>query len=402
MVKRKLLILGGSRYILPVIEAAHELGCHVVTMDYLPNNAAHAFSDEYANVSITDKEAVLEAATALKIDGIMSFAADPGVVPASYVAERLGLPFQGSYDAVSTLQNKDRFRAFLRDNGFNCPVACVFKTALEAKFAADDIPYPVMVKPTDSAGSKGCSRVNSPENLVAAVDYALRFSPSRTCIVEQYIEKKYPSSDSDSFTVDGSFKCISFTSQLFDNAADNPYTPAAYCMPCDIPNEGMLAISNDLQRLSDLLNLRSGVYNIETRIGVDGKPYIMEISPRGGGNRLCEMLRYASGVDLIKAAVQAALGENPEGVLMPHYDGYWRQEILHSERGGVFRAIEYAKGFAEAHVRDEQIWVKPGTKVGSFSAANFAFGTAFLRFDTRDELDEFQREKSDYMRVVVE
>ena len=102
---KKLMILGGSRYALPVIEAAHSLGLYVITCDYLPDNIAHKYSDEYCNVSIIDKDAVLDAARALGIDGIISFACDPGVVTAAYVAEKMGLPSCGSYESVSILQN---------------------------------------------------------------------------------------------------------------------------------------------------------------------------------------------------------------------------------------------------------------------------------------------------------
>ena len=85
---KKILLLGGSRYLLPVIKSAHELGLYVITCDYLPDNIAHKYSDEYVNVSIIDKEAVLKTAIEKKIDGIMSFATDPGVVTAAYVAEK--------------------------------------------------------------------------------------------------------------------------------------------------------------------------------------------------------------------------------------------------------------------------------------------------------------------------
>ena len=62
MKMKKLMILGGSRYALPVIKAAQELGAYVITADYLPDNIAHRYSDEYCNVSITDREAPLNAA----------------------------------------------------------------------------------------------------------------------------------------------------------------------------------------------------------------------------------------------------------------------------------------------------------------------------------------------------
>lgn len=66
-----------------------------------------------------DKEAVLQLAERLNIDGIMSFGVDPGVVTAAFVAEKLGLPSLGSYRSTCILQDKSKFRQFLIDYGFN-------------------------------------------------------------------------------------------------------------------------------------------------------------------------------------------------------------------------------------------------------------------------------------------
>lgn len=104
---KKLMLLGGSRYALPVIETAHKLGIYVITCDYLPDNIAHKYSDQYCNVSIIDKGAVLNVAQEFQIDGIMSFACDPGVVTAAYVAEKMGLLFLCSNNMSEILQEKD-------------------------------------------------------------------------------------------------------------------------------------------------------------------------------------------------------------------------------------------------------------------------------------------------------
>lgn len=73
------MLQSGIHYLLPVIKAAHEQGYYVITADYLPNNIAHKYSDEYVNVSIVEKDAVLKVAQEKQIDGIMSFGVDPGV-----------------------------------------------------------------------------------------------------------------------------------------------------------------------------------------------------------------------------------------------------------------------------------------------------------------------------------
>ena len=175
-------------------------------------------------------------------------------------------------------------------------------------------------------------------------------------------------------------------------------------MPASMPEWAQKELVSELQRLADLLGLRDGVFNIETRVATDGKAYIMESSPRGGGNRLCEMLKHATAgkTDLVMAAVKAALGEPVGELPMPAYDGYWYQQMLHADRDGAFAGMEYAPGFKEAHVAEEQLWVGPGQKVEAFSAANHAFGSVFMRFDTQEELDAFRAAPGEYIRARVD
>ena len=209
---KKLLLLGGSRYAIPVIEAAHRLNIYVITCDYLPDNIAHKYSDEYANVSIIDKDAVLKKSIELNIDGIMSFGCDPGVVTAAYVAEKMGLPSVGSYESVSILQNKGKFRKFLSDNGFNVPVAKSYTNINDALKDIDIFNWPVIVKPTDSAGSKGVTRVDDKNKLKDSIDNALKYSHCNEFIIEDFLEQKGFSSDCDSFSIDG--KMVSIVKDL--------------------------------------------------------------------------------------------------------------------------------------------------------------------------------------------
>ena len=400
MYVKKLMILGGSRYALPVIKAAHALGAYVITADYLPDNIAHQYSDEYCNVSITDKEATLEAAMERKIDGIISFACDPGVVTAAYVAEKMGLPSVGSYEAVSILQNKGRFRAFLTKHGFNVPTAKGYTEIEDALRDAELFHWPVIVKPTDSAGSKGVKRVDDPAKLRQAMEFALSFSRGKEFIIEDYIAQHGFSSDTDSFSVDGELKFVSFNCQRFDRNAENPYTPAAYSWPSSMTQEHQDELRREIQRLITLLGLKTSIYNIETREGTDGKAYIMECSPRGGGNRLAECLEYATGVKLVENAVRAALGMPTVGVEQRAYNGCWAEIILHSDRPGIFDSLWIDASIADA-VYERDLWIEPGKKIGGFSAANEAIGTLVLKFETEERLQEIMREPSRYVKVLL-
>ena len=382
---KKLMILGGSRYALPVIKAAKQLGIYTITADYLPNNIAHKFSDEYVNVSIIDKEKTLEIAQERNIDGIMSFACDPGVVTAAYVAEQMGLPNVGPYESVCILQNKGKFREFLTKNGFTVPIAKGYKNADDALKDVEMFHWPVIVKPTDSAGSKGVTRVDAPRDLKKSIQYALSYSHSDEFIVEDFITQHGYSSDTDSFSVDGELKFVSFDCQRFDHEAKNPYTPAAYSWPSSMTAEHQEELKNEIQRLLRLLKMRTAVYNIETREGTDGKAYIMELSPRGGGNRLSECLRYATGIDMITNMVKYSVGLSMDEITQKPYDGCWAEIILHSDEPGVFKELWISDEIAE-NVVERDLWIEEGTPVGGFEAANEAIGTLYLSLRVKSEL----------------
>ncbi len=383
------MLLGGLRYLLPVIEAAHKHNIHVITVDYLPDNIAHKYSDEYHNVSIIDKDAVLALAQKLKIDGIMSFACDPGVVSAAYVAEKMGLPFQCSYESACILQDKSKFRKFLADNGFNVPNARGYKNAEDAIKDVDYFNWPVIVKPVDSAGSKGVTRVDDFRDLPQAIIHALDNSPSRQFIIEDFLEKEGYSSGNECFVVNGELKYNAFYDQVFDYESVNPFTPSGELWPSNMSAEAQEEIKNELQRLFNLLEVNTGIFNVECRKCKNGLCYIMEVSPRAGGNRLAEMLNYAADVDIIDNEVRKSVGLKIDTIHAPNYKGTYLIFVIHSKNKGFYKQLIIDPFFEREHIIEKDIWVKPGDYVEDFTGANQSLGTIFLLFLNRHELDVF-------------
>lgn len=398
---KKLMLLGGIRYLLPVIEAAHRHGYYVITVDYVPENIAHQYSDEFHNVSILDKDAVLQLAQELNIDGILSFGVDPGVVTAAYVAEQMGLSFQCSYESACILQDKSRFRQFLKDNDFNVPNAKGYSSKEEALADTAYYNWPIIVKPVDSAGSKGVTCVDELGQLSLAIDYALSESHNGNFIIEDFLEKEGNSSDCDGFSIDGRLVFCSFNDQHFDPKAINPYTPAAFSWPSTMPQWAQEELRSELQRLMTLLNVKTGVYNIETRLCKNGKPYIMELSPRGGGNRLSEMMKYISGQDLIDNCVRAAVGDPIDEIQQPTYNGYWAEIILHSEYDGIFKSIEIDNRIEEKYLIEKDLWVREGEKVWRFTGANTTIGTLVLKFMSRKTMNSFFNSQQGIYKIKV-
>lgn len=396
---KKLLVLGGDHFTIPVVEAAHQQGYYVITCDYLPDNVAHKVSDEYVNFSTTDKEGILEWARDNAIDGIVTFT-DSGVVTTAYVQHHLGLPQIGPLESVEILQNKARFRQFLTEHGFNVPKAKGYKAYEEVLDDIDYFRWPVIVKPVDSAGSKGVTKEETPKKLKEAVEFALQYSITGEFIVEEFIEKLGCSSDSDSFSVDGQFKFISFSAQRFDEKAAGVFTPAAYSWPSAMSRQAEAELASELQRLISLLGMRTSIYNIETRVGTNGKPYIMELTPRGGGNRLAEMLRFATGVDMITAAVRAAVGDPVNDIEQKPYDDFWAEIIVHADKTGILDQIEIAPEI-EPFVREKDFWFKKGDAVKEFQSARDAIGTLVLQFPTAEQMEYAITHQGEWLKIVT-
>jgi len=195
-------------------------------------------------------------------------------------------------------------------------------------------------------------------------------------------------------------ECVSFNSQYFDDEASNPYTPSAYSWPSSFTQGQEAELKSELQRLITLLNLKTSVYNIEVRVGKNDKPYIMEFTPRGGGNRLSEMVRYGSGVDFVTNAVRGAIGLPVDNFSSLDFDGYWAEIILHSNKGGKFDSLQIDEKLRK-NIVEEDLWLAKGDPVNSFQGANDAIGTLVFKFETQNEMESALKNRSKWINVII-
>ena len=397
---KKILLLGGANTQIPSILTAKKMGYYTITCDYLPDNPGHKFADEYHNVSTTDKEAVLALAKELQIDGILAYATDVAAATAAYVSEAMGFP-TSPYKSVDILTNKDKFRAFLEENGFCTPRARGYSSVEEAKKDLENFKFPVMVKPVDSAGSKGVARMDDEGQLEELVDNALQYSRCKRFIIEEYVEKYRYQIAGDGFSVDGKLVFRCFANEHFSNKAASPYVPIGESFPYDMPKEVHEKVHAEIQRLLTLLDLKTQAYNFDIRIDKDYNVYLMEVGPRNGGNMIAQVIEKATGIPFVEYMLKAAMGEDCSDLKMVEPEGFWSCYILHTLKEGNFKRIQYTDEIKK-NIVEEHIHVKEGEKLIPFTGSNGTVGVLILRYDSMEEMLHKMDNMYDYITVEVE
>lgn len=395
---KKILFLGASQIQIPPLLYAREQGYYVITCDNIPGNPGHRYANESHNVSTTDKEAVLQLAIEHSIDGIVAYASDPAAPTASFVAEKLGLP-GNPYSSVLTLTRKDLFRSFLKLHGFNVPRSQSFSLKCQALKWLNEIGIPAYIKPVDSSGSKGVTYLDDLTKFDAAFNHALAYSREGLVIIEEPIHRFRYQVAGDGFVVDGKliFRC--WADEHFDKLC-NGLVPIGQTFPTSHRQDWLQVAHMESQRLISLLGLKTGALNFDYVFTEDGKFYFLELGPRNGGCLIPDVIRYATGVDLIKYTVDASIGLNCKDIKMNPVSGYWSSYMVHSLETGQFKDIWMSKRIS-SKIIEKNIWVKTGEHVEKYIGSNHTLGTLILKFESMEEMLEIVDNMENDIRVLL-
>lgn len=397
---KKILLLGGSAQQVVAIETAKKLGYYTILCDFRDDNPGQFVADKFYLVSTTNKEAVLNVAEREKIDGILAYASDPAAPTAAYVAEKMGLP--GSpYKSVDILCNKDKFRTFLSENDFCTPTAKGYDSIEEALFDLNNHYYkfPVIVKPVDSSGSKGVGQINNIEEAKSKLKYAMNFSRGKKIIVEEFVEKFGYQIAGDGLSIDGKLVFRYFANDHFNSECVNPFVPISASFPYNMSRKVQTKIHTEIQRLLSALEMRTTTYNFDMRIDKDYNVYLMEVAPRDGGNYIPDVIKYATGVDLVECSVKAAMGEN---IVLPEVNpqGYFSYFAVHSLKSGILENIDISEE-AKRHIIENHIIKRTGDEISAFSGANTTLGCLIMKFDSMEQMLEMMDHSDKWCKVVV-
>ncbi|MDM1466508.1 ATP-grasp domain-containing protein [Myroides odoratimimus] len=395
---KKILLLGGAYAQIPFIKGAKDKGLYVITCDYLPSNPGHKYADEYYNVSTTDRDSVLELAIELKPDYIYAYASDPSIPVATYVSEKLGIGIN-PFTCVEVFSDKDFFRKFLVANNFNAPRNVVITKDSNYSQNIKELKFPIIVKPTDSSGSKGVVKVNDLSLLEDAITYAFSFSRNQKLIAEEFIESNGHQFHGDGFVVNGKLVFHSIGDHHY-NEKINPFVPFSTSWPTIKSKDELDLVVKEVSNIIEKSGYINGPINIEARIDVEGKVYIMEIGLRSGGNFVPQIIHHSTGFDMVDATLSGLMKKE---ILVPKesvskYSAYY---VIHSGVEGTLQQIVIDDEISSSIIQFHQ-YIQKGELVKSFQGSNAAVGLLLISFESLEDQIAFYKKSDKLVQVILE
>ena len=336
MTKKRVFMLGAGFMQGVAIRAARALGCTVVAADGNPSAVCAAEADEFVCIDLKDTARLIDYARYLQqnggLDAVFTAATDFSAAVAA-VAAACGLRGH-TLEAALNATDKVRMRECFRKAGVPSP-AFIELTAADLAAPADRLEargnvrysdlgaatadtlerrlgelagcFPLVVKPVDNMGARGCSLVKNLSELRKAAATALQYSRSGRAIVEEYIEGS-------EFSIEG----LIFGGRLYITAlADRHifFPPYFIEMGHTIPSECTQDIADEVisvfERGVHALGLTDGAVKGDILVR-NGKAFVGEIAARlSGGYMSGWTVPYSCGLDITAAALTLALGGSP-------------------------------------------------------------------------------------------
>ena len=303
---KKILVIGGGTYQIPLIKRIRELGHMAYCVDGNPNADGFLYADAYKHIDVTDKEACLSYAKEIGIDGVLTYGATITLPTVSYIGEKLSLPSL-PLETAEISKSKFEIKARLAQAGCNTKGPFFeMSSPLDAK--NHEFIFPCVVKPSDGSGSKGVSIVENSQQLSEAVKYAYDNARFGKFYTEGFIKGEEYSAETFTYNQKTYVYAIVKTTFLRDKDGNISYGHRA---PSGLSEQTQALIEKEVIKAVRALGINMASANFDVIISdQDKKPYIIDCGIRIGQNLIAShIVPLSRGVSVIDSTISLALGE---------------------------------------------------------------------------------------------
>ncbi len=374
---RSLMILGAGIYQLPLIRAAKHMGLHTIVVSIPGPYPGFAEADEICYLDTRDEEGILKEARLHQVSGILTTGTDVAMRSIGRTCDELGLSGI-SYAAAQRLTDKARMKTAFKSAGVSSSDFYIVYNEAEALEAANKLGYPVMIKATDSSGSRGISRIDLAADVLRGFSYAQAASHANHFIVEKFA--RGTEIGLDAFVWDGQLKlCLPHTKHVYKTDKVTIPIGHSFPYPCsDTLNKKLRAEIEKLIRASGANNCA-----LNADIFVDGNEQIsvIEAGGRCGATTIPELITHSTGVSYYQEMIRAALGEEP------HMDVFamvpWTGMLICAPKNARVTAIDDAAIAAlQSDELDISLDIKPGDTISVMRDGTDRIGQIIAKTDS--------------------
>ena len=300
MDKKTILIFGVGPLQKSIIERAKLMGLYTIGIDPMADASCRDAVDAFEIVGGQDFEGTCAVVEKYDVKAIVTAATDKPLVMMARVAEKYGFPFY-SVETAQWSTDKYQMKQRFLEGGVPCARGRLIAKAEEA----DDLYYPLIVKPRDNSGSRGVKLCRNREELQEAMQEALQYSHLDTVLVEEYIEGQEYSIEG--LHYDSKSEVIQFTEKT---TTEFPYNvELAHKQPANLTENQKNDIRELVSKIAKCMHFENCPSHTELKINEHGI-FIIETSPRLGGDYITSTLApLSTGINMEDQLLHIALGE---------------------------------------------------------------------------------------------
>lgn len=401
---KTILILGAGEYQLPLIEAAKSENYRTVICDYNAKAVGVPKADVFYEVSTVDFNAVIEVAKRERIDGIVGNSEAVMLVVAG-VSETLRIP-GNSQASISKLMSKKEFRDLQKSCQVYAPKHMELETAEAAMDVLDAFSYPIIIKPSESSGTRGTTKIDSSEDkerIRSVFEKCKSFSRNGLVVLEEYVAMNSNIViEGEVFVNRGKY----IFNGLFSTVRSKSATmiPMTYCFPDFLSKKKRLEVENELTKLLNGAGIQHGEYNVELYYTSKNELFTIEINARQGGNMLPVYVEKHCGINLYKLLVTTAVNDQ----------SYWEEiqnrsertnriichHVLFPRKTGLFKGIQISQQISK-FVVEQNITKKCGEKILKTEDSTAKIGYIDFEWKNSEQAKMYGSHLEDYVVVVV-
>lgn len=402
MVDKRILILGVGEAQENLIRASKELGYYTIVCDMRSGRPGEKIADKYYKADYMDRDTIFKIAQDEHVDGVISNS-EPAMINVSFLVDRLGLP-GNSMKSVQRMLSKSAFRELQKEVGVFSPESFETDSLEEAIKKVPQLSYPIIIKPSESSGSRGATRINAfDERTIQEAFYECKeYSRNNYVTLEEFIPMHGADVyNADVFLIDGSLIWDGWYGGKRPSFL--PMVPMTKVLPPILSESNKHRIEKTVEQIIFASGLSLGEFNVETYLTDNDDVFVIEINPRQAGDDIPRLIYEHTGIDLTKLLVSLSVDDRTyyeEIKRKEREQNYITLQVVFPHRAGIYQGL-YIHDDLKKFVRWTNEFVDKGTYVEIAHNAEDSIAYVDLRFDTRDEQIKYTNRIETYIYPII-